>query len=138
MVGIGLTPEGNDNNDNNNNNSHHHHHHLSLFGKYIDISCFIHHRLRYTVVVFCFFLVMSNVIDIGTMNNPVVYELMTDMSWINQPFNLEQWIAKYVTARYGYSGDSILQVKHIDKECLRITSLNAYSSSLIYLLITLK
>jgi len=45
----------------------------------------------------------------GTMNNPVVYELMTDMAWINHSFDLEHWLQKFIICRYGHLVDSVSQ-----------------------------
>ena len=37
----------------------------------------------------------------GTNNNPVVYELLFDAAWINQPVDMHEWIRNYVKWRYG-------------------------------------
>jgi alpha-N-acetylglucosaminidase len=37
----------------------------------------------------------------GTNNNPVVYELLFDAAWMNQPVDLREWIRDYVNWRYG-------------------------------------
>jgi alpha-N-acetylglucosaminidase len=37
----------------------------------------------------------------GIDNNEIVYELLTDMEWKNKPVNLNDWISKYCTSRYG-------------------------------------
>lgn len=37
----------------------------------------------------------------GTDQNEVVYELLTDMGWIDTPVNQDKWIANYCISRYG-------------------------------------
>lgn len=37
----------------------------------------------------------------GVENNEVVYELLTDMMWRDQPIELEAWLRDYARARYG-------------------------------------
>lgn len=37
----------------------------------------------------------------GIENNPMMYELMTDLLWTDGTFNPSDWIADYATARYG-------------------------------------
>ena len=37
----------------------------------------------------------------GIEQNPVLYELLTDNTWRNQPINLDEWLAKYLLNRYG-------------------------------------
>ena len=37
----------------------------------------------------------------GIDQNEVVYELLTDMEWIDKPVNLDKWIASYCKSRYG-------------------------------------
>ena len=37
----------------------------------------------------------------GIDQNEVVYELLTDMGWIDKPVNLDKWVANYCMSRYG-------------------------------------
>lgn len=37
----------------------------------------------------------------GTNNNPVVYELLFDVAWMNKPVDLHEWIRDYAKWRYG-------------------------------------
>ncbi|HEY3781203.1 MAG TPA: alpha-N-acetylglucosaminidase [Fimbriimonadaceae bacterium] len=37
----------------------------------------------------------------GIDQNPVVYELLTDLMWAQEPLALEQWLVGYVRSRYG-------------------------------------
>jgi alpha-N-acetylglucosaminidase len=37
----------------------------------------------------------------GIDQNPIVYELMTDLMWPSRSFDLDRWLAGYVDARYG-------------------------------------
>ncbi|EHQ25856.1 alpha-N-acetylglucosaminidase [Mucilaginibacter paludis] len=37
----------------------------------------------------------------GIEQNPVLYDLLTDNTWRNQPINVDEWLPKYVLNRYG-------------------------------------
>ena len=39
----------------------------------------------------------------GIDTNPVMYDMMTEMTWRTEPVNLEKWVEKYVRRRYGKS-----------------------------------
>ena len=43
----------------------------------------------------------------GSENNPVMFELMSELPWREEPFTKEQWIRNYVKARYGTSDETI-------------------------------
>lgn len=43
----------------------------------------------------------------GLENNEIVYELLADMGWSNNPINLDSWVAGYCKARYGYYPSSV-------------------------------
>ncbi len=45
----------------------------------------------------------------GLENNEIVYELLADMGWTDQPINLDEWTASYCAARYGAYPDSMKQ-----------------------------
>lgn len=44
----------------------------------------------------------------GSENNPVMYELLTELPWRPEPFEKEEWVRKYATARYG-KADPVVQ-----------------------------
>ena len=37
----------------------------------------------------------------GIENNPVMYELMTELPWRKEPFKVDEWLKSYITSRYG-------------------------------------
>ena len=39
----------------------------------------------------------------GTENNPVMYELLTELPWREQAFDKDEWLKGYIKARYGQS-----------------------------------
>ncbi len=41
----------------------------------------------------------------GSLNNPVMFELMSELPWRPAEFKKEDWLPGYVTARYGKSND---------------------------------
>lgn len=43
----------------------------------------------------------------GIENNPVMFELMTELPWRNSPITKEQWINEYLKARYGKADENI-------------------------------
>lgn len=43
----------------------------------------------------------------GIENNPVMYELLCELSWIENRFNKDEWLKGYVSSRYG-AFDSVL------------------------------
>lgn len=43
----------------------------------------------------------------GIEQNPVVYELMTDIMWRTEPVNLESWLHDYCIRRYGSCPDEV-------------------------------
>jgi alpha-N-acetylglucosaminidase len=43
----------------------------------------------------------------GSENNPVMFELMSELPWREESFTKEQWIRNYVRARYGTSDETI-------------------------------
>jgi alpha-N-acetylglucosaminidase len=45
----------------------------------------------------------------GVENNEVVYELLTDMMWRDQPVELETWLRDYARARYGACPEPMFQ-----------------------------
>lgn len=44
----------------------------------------------------------------GSENNPVMYELLTELPWRPEPFDLAGWLRKYTEARYGVA-DPVVQ-----------------------------
>ena len=43
----------------------------------------------------------------GSENNPVMFELMSELPWRPQKFTKEEWIKDYVRARYGLTNESL-------------------------------
>lgn len=43
----------------------------------------------------------------GSENNPVMFELLTELPWREQRFNKEEWLANYVRARYGSENKTV-------------------------------
>jgi alpha-N-acetylglucosaminidase len=43
----------------------------------------------------------------GSENNPVMFELMSELPWRTQKFTKEEWIKGYVRARYGVTNESL-------------------------------
>ena len=43
----------------------------------------------------------------GSENNPVMFELMSELPWRPERFSKEQWVADYVKARYGIDNPTI-------------------------------
>lgn len=43
----------------------------------------------------------------GIENNPVMFELLTELPWRPKSFNKEQWLKSYTTARYGKENPTI-------------------------------
>jgi alpha-N-acetylglucosaminidase len=49
----------------------------------------------------------------GIEQNPVLYELLTDNTWNNQPINLDEWLPKYLLNRYGRNNTQALKAWEI-------------------------
>ncbi|MCS2891682.1 alpha-N-acetylglucosaminidase [Parabacteroides faecis] len=45
----------------------------------------------------------------GSENNPVMYELLTELPWRNEKFDKDTWLDNYTLARYGKECDEIKQ-----------------------------
>ena len=45
----------------------------------------------------------------GIEQNPVLYELLTDNTWRNQPINLDEWLQQYLLNRYGKTNTQALK-----------------------------
>jgi alpha-N-acetylglucosaminidase len=45
----------------------------------------------------------------GIENNEVIYELITDGMWSDKPINLDDWLPKFCTSRYGACPDEMKQ-----------------------------
>lgn len=41
----------------------------------------------------------------GIENNPVMYELMSELPWLSAPLDVDQWLSDYIDARYGNTVD---------------------------------
>ena len=49
----------------------------------------------------------------GSENNPVMFELMSELPWRSEKFTKEEWIKDYVRARYGLSNDALLDAWNV-------------------------
>lgn len=45
----------------------------------------------------------------GIENNPVMYELLTELPWIDRPFSKDEWLKDYVASRYGNLDDKLYE-----------------------------
>ena len=45
----------------------------------------------------------------GIENNPVMFELLTELAWLDQPFSVSEWLDSYIRARYGNHDAQISQ-----------------------------
>ncbi len=45
----------------------------------------------------------------GSENNPVMFELMSELPWRSEKVDKEEWLKGYVTARYGACDDRVLE-----------------------------
>ncbi len=46
----------------------------------------------------------------GIENNPIMYELLTELAWRKDRFEKEEWLKDFVTARYGYYDPTLFNV----------------------------
>ena len=52
----------------------------------------------------------------GSENNPIMFELMSELPWRPQKFGKEEWVSNYVKARYGLQDDDLrLQTSDLEK-----------------------
>ena len=49
----------------------------------------------------------------GSENNPVMFELMSELPWRPEKFTKEEWIKDYVRARYGITNNALLDAWNI-------------------------
>ena len=49
----------------------------------------------------------------GSENNPVMFELMSELPWRSEKFTKEEWIKDYVRARYGLSNSALLDAWNV-------------------------
>ena len=49
----------------------------------------------------------------GSENNPVMFELMSELPWRCEKFTKEEWIKDYVRARYGLSNSALLDAWNV-------------------------
>lgn len=45
----------------------------------------------------------------GINNNPVAYDLMSELAWLNEPVDVKKWIVDYVQYRYGTTNTKLQQ-----------------------------
>jgi alpha-N-acetylglucosaminidase len=62
----------------------------------------------------------------GIEQNPVLYELLTDNTWRNQPINVDEWLKKYVRNRYGKNNTSALKAWNILRKTVYSVSPDKY------------
>ena len=43
----------------------------------------------------------------GILQNPVVYEFMTETTWYTSKVDLDKWITDYAYRRYGFINDDL-------------------------------
>lgn len=49
----------------------------------------------------------------GSGNNPVMFELMSELPWRNEKFTKEEWIKEYVKARYGTDDPAVTEAWNV-------------------------
>lgn len=52
----------------------------------------------------------------GIGTNPVMYELLTDMTWRNEAPDVNEWLFKYIERRYGKAHEKALEAWKYLKE----------------------
>jgi alpha-N-acetylglucosaminidase len=62
----------------------------------------------------------------GIEQNPVLYELMTANIWRQEPINLDEWLPKYVSNRYGIANSEALKAWNILRQTVYAVSANKY------------
>lgn len=56
------------------------------------------------------------IISEATYDNPVLYDLIFDLAWADQDFNLYKWLNNYIERRYGATSESAKQAWQIMKD----------------------
>ena len=49
----------------------------------------------------------------GIENNPIMFELMSELPWRDEPVDKEQWVRGYVKARYGVDDSTLVEMWHL-------------------------
>jgi alpha-N-acetylglucosaminidase len=62
----------------------------------------------------------------GIEQNPVLYELLTDNTWRNQPINVDQWLQRYLLNRYGKNNAQALKAWDILRKTVYSVSADRY------------
>ena len=52
----------------------------------------------------------------GIGNNPVMFELLTELVWRNERFSVDEWLQQYIIARYGSYDDQVSAAWHLLKK----------------------
>lgn len=56
------------------------------------------------------------IISEATYDNPVLYDLIFDLAWADQDFNLDKWLNNYIERRYGAVSENAKQAWQIMKD----------------------
>lgn len=67
------------------------------------------------------------IISEATYDNPMIYDLIFDLAWVDESFNLNQWINQYIELRYGGTSSNVKEAWQLIKnanynEGVRLTS----------------
>jgi alpha-N-acetylglucosaminidase len=62
----------------------------------------------------------------GIEQNPVLYELLTDNTWRNQPINVDQWLQRYLLNRYGKNNAQALKAWDIFRKTVYTVPADRY------------
>lgn len=67
------------------------------------------------------------IISEATYDNPLIYDLIFDLAWVDESFNLNQWINQYIELRYGGTSGNVKEAWQLIKnanynEGVRLTS----------------
>src|SRR5476651_2540746 len=62
----------------------------------------------------------------GIEQNPVLYELLTDNTWRNQPINVDTWLPQYVLNRYGKKNAQAIKAWDILRKTVYSVSADKY------------
>lgn len=54
----------------------------------------------------CNYMVGIGIISEAMYDNPVMYDLIFDLAWADETFNLNQWLEGYISRRYGGTSDN--------------------------------
>lgn len=58
------------------------------------------------------------IISEAANDNPVLYDLIFDLAWADDSFDLDEWLDEYTTRRYGTDSENLKEAWHILKDSL--------------------